>query len=77
MATASRVGIIVGVWFRAGAMFVFLVLSTLYPKDRLRICRALNHNSYGNSLCMNTEYGNEPYYTENDPDTNLMASGIA
>ena len=26
---------IVGVWFEAGAMFVFLTLSILYPNDRL------------------------------------------
>ena len=52
----SRVGVfnhfgtvsaIVGVWFGAGAMFVFLALSILYPNDRLtgfamatKTCRA-------------------------------------
>ena len=39
---------IVGVWFGAGAMFVFLALAILYPNDRLsgfamatKTCRAV------------------------------------
>ena len=55
-ASASRVGVfkhfgtvsdIVGLWFGAGAMFVFLALAILYPNDRLsgfamatKTCRA-------------------------------------
>ena len=31
----GTVSAIVGVWFGAGAMFVFLALSILYPNDRL------------------------------------------
>ena len=33
----GRVSAMVGVWFGAGAMFVFLALATLYPNDRLSI----------------------------------------
>ena len=43
----GTVSAIVGVWFGAGAMFVFLALSILYPNDRLtgfamakKTCRA-------------------------------------
>ena len=43
----GTVSTIVGVWFGAGAMFVFLVLVILYPNDRLsgfamatKTCRA-------------------------------------
>ena len=43
----GTVSAIVGVWFGAGAMFVFLALATLYPNDRLsgfamamKTCRA-------------------------------------
>ena len=43
----GTVSAIVGVWFGAGAMFVFLALSTLYPNDILsgfaiatKTCRA-------------------------------------
>ena len=43
----GTVSAIVGVWFGAGAMFVFLALGTLYPIDRLsgfamatKTCRA-------------------------------------
>ena len=43
----STVSAIVGVWFGAGAMFVFLALAILYPNDRLsrfvmatKTCRA-------------------------------------
>ena len=31
----GTVSAIVGVWFGAGVMFVFLVLAILYPNDRL------------------------------------------
>ena len=31
----GTVSAIVGVWFGAGAMFVFLALAILYPNDRL------------------------------------------
>ena len=52
LSPSTRVGVftvsaIVGVWFGAGAIFVFLALSTLYPNDRLsgfamatKTCRA-------------------------------------
>ena len=43
----GTVSAMVGVWFGAGAMFVFLALATLYPNDRLsgfamatKTCRA-------------------------------------
>ena len=40
----GTVSAIVGVWFGAGAMFVFLALVFLYPNDRLTLatktCRA-------------------------------------
>ena len=43
----GTVSAIVGVWFGAGAMFVFLALATLYQNDRLsgfamatKTCRA-------------------------------------
>ena len=43
----DTVSAMVGVWFGAGAMFVFLALATLYPNDRLsgfavatKTCRA-------------------------------------
>ena len=43
----GTVSAMVGVWFGAGAMFVFLALVTLYPNDRLsgfavatKTCRA-------------------------------------
>ena len=43
----GTVSAIVGVWFGAGAMFVFLALAILYPNDRLsgfamatKTCRA-------------------------------------
>ena len=47
----GTVSAIIGVWFGAGAMFVFLALTILYPNDRLtgfamatKTCRAAKLN---------------------------------